>query len=253
MWEPKENLLYVTIPYLYFFKRHWPYCIHRTCLDLLTGFNQCHNITVQKPPSLDSGNKTSRARGCPGETIQLSWNIDWLTTLLDVPQLQGELRDLVEARVFTKTKAYFANSDINSMVSTWTNHNHVHSMLGSYISVLSDDQCSAADLFLYWLLHSVQILPSLVSSSQKLATLLNAQHWEMCWSLMVVFNWYCDTGLRTVKSVLSIHCEKGYKQLKSQSPMLADFIDHIWFVYHEQKSWLEGKKVDMQKRQKRNT
>jgi len=140
------------------------------------------------------------------------------------------------------------------MVSTWTNHNHVHSMLGSYVSVLSDDQCSAAGLFLYRLLHSVQILPSLAFSSQKLATLLNAQHWEMCRSLMVVFNWYRDAGPRTVKSVLGIHREKGYEQLKSQSPMLADFIDHIvWFVYQEQKSWLEGKKADTQKKRKKNT
>ncbi|KAF8231643.1 hypothetical protein L208DRAFT_1214530, partial [Tricholoma matsutake] len=101
------------------------------------------------------------------------------------------------------------------------------------------------------LLHSGQILPSLAFSSQKLATLWNAKHWEMCRSLMVVFN---DAGPRTVKSVLGIHHEKGYKQLKSQSLMLANFIDHIvWFVYQEQKSWLEGKKADMQKKQKTNT
>jgi hypothetical protein len=124
-------------------------------------------------------------------------------------------------------------------------------MLGSYVSVLSDDQCSVAGILLYRLLHSVQILPSLVSDSQKLAVILCAQHWEMCRSLMVVFNWYRDAGPKTAEHVLEVHRTKGYDRLKEQSPMLADLVDHVvWYVYEEQEAWLVNKRA--KKSQKRS-
>jgi hypothetical protein len=151
--------------------------------------------------------------------------------------------DVIETSKLPKAKSYFENSDTGTMVSTWTTHNHIHSMLGSYVSLLSNGQCSLSGILLYRLLHSVQILPSLASDSQKLAVIMRAQHWEMCRSLMVVFNWCRDAGSSTADSVLDIHRAKGYDELKKQSPVLADLVDHIvWFVYREQSTWLKDKK-----------
>lgn len=229
------------------------FCTGRTCLDLLEEFNRENGIVVQEPlnPEQVLGSAGTKTRYQP---LQLSRNLDSLKDLLDITRLQRELRKLIEKRMAPKSKAYFTNSDTNTMVSTWTKHNHVHSMLGSYVSVLSDDQCSFTGILLYRLLHSVRVIPGLVSDSEKLSVILKAQRWEMCRSLMMVFNWYRDAGPRTVKCILNIHRTLGHDRLKQQSLLLADFVNHIvWHVYQEQKSWLETKKREISKRRKIGT
>jgi hypothetical protein len=101
------------------------------------------------------------------------------------------------------------------MVSRWTDHNHVHNVLGSYVNVLSDDQSATAGILLYRLLHSVQILPNLVSDSQELSAILCAQHWEMCRTLMIVFDWHRAAGPETARRVLHVHRMMGYEVLKN--------------------------------------
>lgn len=224
----------------------------RHCLDLLEEFNRAHGTVVQKPPSMEQAesNKSDKRSGRRTGPIQLSRNLDRLETLLNIVRLKSELRDLTEASQSSQPKPYFATSSTATMVSTWTDHNRIHSVLGSYGRVLSDDQCAVAGIHLYRLLHSVQILPSLVLDSQKLAVILSAQHWEMCRSLMVVFDWCRDAGPSTAKRVLDIHRTQGYAELKTQSPMLADLVDHIvWYVREEQEAWIMDKKK--QKSQKR--
>ena len=226
-----------------------------TCLDKLREFIRTRGITIQEPPSKGQNHESGKkaGRGKPTHVpFALSTNLDRLEKLLDIKQLKRELHDLTENTAPSKTKSYFANSDTNTMVSRWTDHNHIHSMLGSYVAVLSDDQCSVAGIFLYRLLHSVQILPSLVFDSRKLDVILSVQHWEMCRSLMVLFNWYRDVGPKTVECVLNIHRTKGYNHLKKDSPMLADFVDHIvWYVHEEQAARLmEKREIKSKKRSK---
>jgi len=223
-----------------------------TCLDKLREFIRTHGITIQEPPSGEQNHESGKKAGHGRPTrapFALSENVERLEKLLDITRLKSELHDLTEASALSKAKPYFANSDTNTMVSRWTDHNHIHSMLGSYVSVLSDDQCSVAGIFLYRLLHSVQILPSLVLDSQKLAVILSAQNWEKCRSLMVLFNWYRDVGPKTAECVLNIHRTKGYDHLKKDSPMLADFVDHIvWYVHEEQAASLMEKRENKSKR-----
>jgi hypothetical protein len=84
------------------------------------------------------------------------------------------------------------------------------------------------------MMHSICILPSLAFDSQKLAVILRAQNWEICRSLMVVFNWCRDEGPTTAKHLLDVYCTKGYDGLKKESPHLAEFVNHIvWYVYSE--------------------
>lgn len=213
-------------------------------MELLKEFNDRNGITLRKPPSeKDKSAKKARRGGQQHQPIQLSRKLDRLQNLLDITRLKGELRDLEEAREVIKTKAYFTNSDTSSMVSTWTAHNDTHSVLGSFVNVLPDDQCALEGIFFYRLQHSVRILPGLAADSQKLKVILNVQQWEMCRSLIVVFDWCRYNGPATARCVLDCYRERGYEELKIQSPSLADFVNHIvWYVYGEQRAWVAGKK-----------
>lgn len=229
----------------------------RYCLDLLREFNRAHNIVVKKP-QIPEQDKQSGGRANyhnpSNQPIGLSQNLVRLEDLLDINRLNNELQDLMDTRKLFKTKAYFNNSDTNMMISAWNHHNHIHSMLGSYITVLPDEHCSVAGIMLYRLLHAVQILPSLVSDSRKLAVILSVQHWEMCRSMMVIFNWYNEAGPATAEHLFDTYRIKGYNWLKIQSPLLVDLVNHIiWHVYEEKKAWLKNRKERKSKKRHKRT
>lgn len=206
-----------------------------------------------EPPN-DGQSITSGKKACRRiTTIELSKNLECLENLLNIHQLKRELLNLTEGSGAWKPKSYFDNSDTRTMVSTWTNHNHIHSMLGSYASIFSEQQCSLTGIMLCRMLHSICILPSLASDSQKLALILRAQNWEMCRSLMVVFNWCRDDGPTTAKHLLDVYRTRGYDQLKKESPLLADFVNHIvWYVYMEQKGSLKEKRESRSRKRSKN-
>ena len=177
------------------------------------------------------------------QPIQLARNLYKLQNLLSFTRLQAELQDAVEVQSQVRAKGFYANSDTKSMVSTWTNHNHVHNVLGSYADLLSEYQCAVGGIYLYRIQHSVDVLPGLALDSQKLTIILKAQYWEMCRSLMMVFDWYRCTGFETASCLLEVHRSRGYSELKKQNSSLADFVDHIlWYVHNEREAWDKAQK-----------
>ena len=83
---------------------------------------------------------------------------------------------------------------------------------------------------------------------EKVKILHRALQWEMCRSLIVVFDWYTSTGPEFAQRLLQIHQQGGYKALKLQLPPFADIVDHIvQYVQESQDAAREGKQTSKRK------
>jgi hypothetical protein len=172
--------------------------------------------------------------------MKLSTNLNHLDTLLDFERLQHELQSMQASRAQTPSKAYFDNQDTASMVTSWTEQNNVHIMLGSYLDVLPNNTRASGGILFHRLRHCLQSLPRLTAESHKLNVILQSQRWEICRSLMILFNWYQTVGPETAGALMAIHQLGGYSSLKTRSPMFADLVDHIiQFVFDSQTKWRE--------------
>lgn len=187
---------------------------------------------------------------CKIELGLLSGNIAKLECILDGKMLANELEVVNEDGKMTNRLA-FSSSDTGDMVSLLVEQNDIQNFFETYLHVTPDGDllsCLSGGILFQRLIHSTKALPTLVAEMEKVKILHRALQWEMCRSLIVVFDWYTSTGREFAQWLLQIHQQGGYKALKLQSPPFADIVDHIvQYVQESQDAAREGKRTSKQK------
>jgi hypothetical protein len=143
------------------------------------------------------------------QTVRLSTNLQKLEILLDERRLNAELQDLKAIEDQKPLKSYFSNIDMKSVVAAWMEQNETHNILGTYLDLLPHTSCATGAVLFFRLQHSVNALPELAATIRQLRVLERAQCWEMCRSLMIVFNWYACSGPETANRLTEIHQSSG--------------------------------------------
>jgi len=160
----------------------------------------------------------------------LSRNIAKLEGILDGKILADELECLVNENGKMTNRLAFTSSETGNMVSLLIEQNDVQNFFETYLHVAPDGDslsCLSGGILFQRLIHSTKALPLLVAEMQKVKILHRALQWEMCRSLIVVFDWYTSTGPELSQWLLQIHRHGGYEDLKMQSPPFADLVDHV--------------------------
>jgi hypothetical protein len=107
------------------------------------------------------------------------------------------------------------------MIQRLVNQNQYHNVPESYLSVLpSNDLLSPSStgmwggVLFHCLLHSVVSLLIFACESRNLAIISRGMLWEMCCSLVVVYQWYFTDGPATAQWLMHMHQHYGYEGLK---------------------------------------
>jgi len=209
--------------------------LERGCVDIFSQYNEKQRILpMDYEHALPSFQVVVPNEPYPKrrkiELGLLSRNIAKLEGILDGKILADELECLVNENSKMTNRLAFTSSETGNMVSLLIEQNDVQNFFETYLHVTPDGNslsCLSGGILFQRLIHLTKALPLLVAEMQKVKILHHALQWEMCRSLIVVFDWYTSTGPELSQRLLQIHRHGGYKDLKMQLLPFADLVDHV--------------------------
>ncbi|KDR72042.1 hypothetical protein GALMADRAFT_74443, partial [Galerina marginata CBS 339.88] len=90
----------------------------------------------------------------------------------------------------------------------------------------------SAGLHFQLLQNSVDVLTPMALSMEKMNIIERSFRYEMCCSLVKVFDWYSHQGPAIAQRFMLMHRRHGYSYLEKEAPQFAELVDHIvQYVY----------------------
>lgn len=166
--------------------------------------------------------------------VTLAANLSTLKNLLSKSNLNFELNELELAcsSESSTPKNYHKKTNTAEMIELWGDHLYRNSFINRMLVLLPASSMKSSGLQFQLLQNSVEVLTPMAINLEKLNIIRSSFRFEMCYSLVKVFEWYTHLGPSIAHHLMLMHRQHGYSFLIKEAPQFAKLVDHvIQYVY----------------------
>lgn len=213
-------------------------------MDLLSEFNQERGITSQ-PIRKITERKRRTAKSIHNisgqeaeETLSAqpeSSTLIALSSLLNEENLSLELQRLENGLYVLKASGGYKVPDVAGLVKLLvqrqSNNNCINEVLQTLHYIPSSSSPSnflGPTLIFHRLESALAVFSSLLVQSQQLAIIQRAVSMEACRALVVIYDWFCQSGPLIVASLFDAIHFHGFERLRIMFPQFSDAVKHVY-------------------------
>jgi len=157
-----------------------------------------------------------------------------LKALFNYDQLKSEFDGMKDAHRFADLKKGYKPTNTTDLVVQLMDHFESSKTYSVYMDYAPLDAQElpqwnnvTASMAVTQLMNAVDILPVFAQESRKLDMVQRMMRLESCRSLLVIYDWYSDTGDKLASALMKVHLESGYPGLEKAYPRFAKLVHHV--------------------------
>lgn len=157
-----------------------------------------------------------------------------LKALFNFDQLKLEFEGMKDAHRFADMKKGYKATNTTDLVVQLMDHFESSKTFGVYMDYAPLDAQErpqwngiTASMAVSQLMNAVDILPIFARESRKLDILQRMMRLESCRSLLVIYDWYSNTGRELMSALMETHKASGYLGIQQAYPRFAKLVHHV--------------------------
>jgi hypothetical protein len=220
------------------------------CIEILAAYNAKNGIY---PNNIVGPKKKPRVAIVSG-AVTLGDNLTNLSSLLSPDNLKREVHNLNQNYSAAKSKDFYQSENTGSLVELWADQQYRNSFLNGMLALLPKDSMLVPAIQFQLLQNVTNVIPRMQISVQKMEIITRSFRYEICSSLVKVFEWYSEIGPNMADTLMQMYRAQGYLFVLREAPQFAKLVDHIvQYIYHLSASKYSKAGIQADKKKKKKT